>query len=107
MEGGLHKNESGNLEMPLPFRQKNGVQAVNRLQGLLRTLKKKPQMERDYFAFMEKILSKGHESPVPPDKLKLKEGPGELRYLPHFWVCLLYTSPSPRDLSTSRMPSSA
>ena len=24
-----------------------------------------------------------------------------------FWNCLLYTSPSPRDLSTSRMPSSA
>ena len=24
-----------------------------------------------------------------------------------FWPCLLYTSPSPRDLSTSRMPSSA
>ena len=24
-----------------------------------------------------------------------------------YWVCLLYTSPSPRDLSTSRMPSSA
>jgi len=26
---------------------------------------------------------------------------------PHIRVCLLYTSPSPRDLSTSRMPSSA
>ena len=25
----------------------------------------------------------------------------------YHWVCLLYTSPSPRDLSTSRMPSSA
>ena len=25
----------------------------------------------------------------------------------HFRDCLLYTSPSPRDLSTSRMPSSA
>ena len=25
----------------------------------------------------------------------------------HIDVCLLYTSPSPRDLSTSRMPSSA
>ena len=25
----------------------------------------------------------------------------------HFLGCLLYTSPSPRDLSTSRMPSSA
>ena len=24
-----------------------------------------------------------------------------------FCICLLYTSPSPRDLSTSRMPSSA
>ena len=24
-----------------------------------------------------------------------------------FTICLLYTSPSPRDLSTSRMPSSA
>ena len=27
--------------------------------------------------------------------------------LTHIWSCLLYTSPSPRDLSTSRMPSSA
>ena len=26
---------------------------------------------------------------------------------PWHWGCLLYTSPSPRDLSTSRMPSSA
>ena len=25
----------------------------------------------------------------------------------HQYTCLLYTSPSPRDLSTSRMPSSA
>ena len=27
--------------------------------------------------------------------------------LAHNTICLLYTSPSPRDLSTSRMPSSA
>ena len=92
MEGGVHKNESGNLEMPLPFRQKNvkmpnnRVQSVNHLYGLLRTLKKKPQMERDYFSFMEKILCKGHASPVPLDELKPKEGPGELWYLPHFGV---------------------
>ena len=33
----------------------------------------------------------------------------DLPILPEHWqmVCLLYTSPSPRDLSTSRMPSSA
>ena len=30
-----------------------------------------------------------------------------LQRLVFVWVCLLYTSPSPRDLSTSRMPSSA
>ena len=30
-------------------------------------------------------------------------GQGPLLYI----ICLLYTSPSPRDLSTSRMPSSA
>jgi len=41
------------------------------------------------------------------------EGGDELRFLDTvkmgrvYWVCLLYTSPSPRDLSTSRMPSSA
>ena len=28
-------------------------------------------------------------------------------YNQHIEICLLYTSPSPRDLSTSRMPSSA
>ena len=28
-------------------------------------------------------------------------------FRPKYNVCLLYTSPSPRDLSTSRMPSSA
>ena len=31
---------------------------------------------------------------------------GEKTSVPQF-ICLLYTSPSPRDLSTSRMPSSA
>ena len=29
------------------------------------------------------------------------------RYFTDIMTCLLYTSPSPRDLSTSRMPSSA
>ena len=32
---------------------------------------------------------------------------GELIFVTLKVVCLLYTSPSPRDLSTSRMPSSA
>ena len=31
----------------------------------------------------------------------------ELEVTVDYYLCLLYTSPSPRDLSTSRMPSSA
>ena len=34
-------------------------------------------------------------------------GPGQLCVALADQICLLYTSPSPRDLSTSRMPSSA
>ena len=37
----------------------------------------------------------------PPPRLDLGERDTSA------WICLLYTSPSPRDLSTSRMPSSA
>ena len=37
------------------------------------------------------------------DITPLFQSPRGLRYV----ACLLYTSPSPRDLSTSRMPSSA
>ena len=31
----------------------------------------------------------------------------ELAYMKHLFTCLLYTSPSPRDRTRSRMPSSA
>ena len=34
------------------------------------------------------------------------DGLGQVLIYPYY-TCLLYTSPSPRDLSTSRMPSSA
>ena len=40
------------------------------------------------------------ETPVAKDFNQLKE-------VPQSWICLLYTSPSPRDPKTSRMPSSA
>ena len=43
-------------------------------------------------------------SPVPFDGAALL---GCLRQIFRRYICLLYTSPSPRDLSTSRMPSSA
>ena len=43
--------------------------------------------------------------------VKPRDGNYEMRITEELWeiayICLLYTSPSPRDLSTSRMPSSA
>ena len=92
METGIHKNETGHWEMPLPFRQmevrmpNNRIQAVNRLNGLLRTLKRKPQMQKDYLEFMEKILSKGHASSVPQEEVTSKNQTGNVWYLPHFGV---------------------
>ena len=41
------------------------------------------------------------------DGMILKNGGRLVKEFPHIPGCLLYTSPSPRDLSTSRMPSSA
>ena len=55
-------------------------------------------------------LSPGDHFFIPPHRLHRVErsdpDPGTL-WLALYWHCLLYTSPSPRDLSTSRMPSSA
>ena len=91
METGVHKNEQGNWEMPLPFRRKdlhlpnNRSQAVNRLNGLIRTLKRKPQMAKDYVEFMGKIIEKAHASPVPIEEIT-KPQSGRVWYLPNFGV---------------------
>jgi len=44
-------------------------------------------------------------APLNMDGKEVKPTLGDYPVIP--WDCLLYTSPSPRDLSTSRMPSSA
>ena len=44
---------------------------------------------------------------VNVENLKRRKGVGESTNASLIDICLLYTSPSPRDLSTSRMPSSA
>ena len=43
------------------------------------------------------------------DRMQLKAATDEAKNIVvgTYFICLLYTSPSPRDLSTSRMPSSA
>ena len=57
--------------------------------------------QSDMYGFIEVedyIFDQNSQIVVDPSEEKLKT---------EFKGCLLYTSPSPRDLSTSRMPSSA
>lgn len=83
METGIHKNKFGNWEMPLPLR-KTKVTFPN---NLLLSFKRKPEMEKDYFQFMQKLLKRGHAIPIPLNKgTKTTHEPGHVWYLPHFGV---------------------
>ena len=63
--------------------------------------------------FHKKNMSaKGYrmEGTIVPRRFQIIEGVDDAKDLfegEEYYACLLYTSPSPRDLSTSRMPSSA
>ena len=52
---------------------------------------------------MKRAVAAGADSLMVKKDVKLALA----THLIHAYTCLLYTSPSPRDLSTSRMPSSA
>ena len=52
------------------------------------------------------IRPEPQQQQVPPNA-SVFETQHVMKAMPVFSTCLLYTSPSPRDLSTSRMPSSA
>ena len=57
-----------------------------------------PQIAQDLEIVVKDMIELlGHHHPLSNDRLTLKR----------FLVCLLYTSPSPRDMRRSRMPSSA
>ena len=92
METNAHKNDRSNWEMPLPFREEKVRMPNNReqatkisLNGLIRTLRRKPLMEQHYVDFMRGILDKGHASPIPPTDNRIPP-PGQTWYLPHFGV---------------------
>ena len=54
--------------------------------------------------WLEKIVGTYEKPLVLTNEVKPKRARGKKG---RYKACLLYTSPSPRDLSTSRMPSSA
>ena len=66
------------------------------------------QFEQDGYLFFPSLFSE-QEMKVLRDEVPMiyKEFRPEIIREKDGLTCLLYTSPSPRDLSTSRMPSSA
>lgn len=86
MDASVYRNEDNSWVAPLPFREprqplpNNKEQVVNRFKSLERTLKRKPEMQKQYVAFMDKIFANGHAEVAPP----LKED--ECWYLPTFGV---------------------
>ena len=56
--------------------------------------------------FVDNVESITWTAKLAPSTLSVTDGK-TVHEITVFRICLLYTSPSPRDLSTSRMPSSA
>ncbi|XP_035988362.1 uncharacterized protein LOC118560918 [Fundulus heteroclitus] len=87
MDNAMYRDEDNSWVAPLPFKEprqqlpNNREQAVSRFSSLKRNLNKKPDMQGQYLAFMEKIFSNGHAEVAPP----VKQGE-ECWYLPTFGV---------------------
>ena len=76
--------------MPLPFKSddvslpNNRQHCLQRLLYLKRKLLKNHKTRTDYVEFMQKIMERGHASPVPKEELETTQG--KVWYLPHFEV---------------------
>ncbi len=84
---------------PTPFKQprqylpNNRPQAVERFNSLLRSFRKKPEMEKDFVAFMERLFQNDHAEIAP------SVGPKEqCWYLPSFAVYHPKNHPDPSGL---------
>jgi hypothetical protein len=89
MVTGMKKNETGSWIAPLPFRNEvthlpnSREEAFKRLKSTRKTLDRKPDMKKHYFAFMQKIIDNGHAEPVPPSEVVTSK---LCWFLPHFVV---------------------
>ena len=66
--------------------------------------------KKSQFAIQDKNardLDKAKDYPTIADLMREQKVPQDYANTVHHRSCLLYTSPSPRDISGSRMPSSA
>ena len=108
-----HRDVSISAEkMLLAHSWPGNVRELENMCKRLSVLKPQGIIEPDDLAFLSQVAMQNsanqttNSNPiitkVEPNKEELEDAMKR-----NFGVCLLYTSPSPRDLSTSRMPSSA
>ena len=101
IDTGMKKNKTGSWIAPLPFRNEvthlpnSREEAFKRLKSTRKTLDRKPDMKKHYFAFMQKILDNGHAEPVPPSEVVASK---PCWFLPHFGV---YHPPKPNKIGLS------
>lgn len=89
MERGIHVNQDGHYEMPLPLKDSranlpmNRTMAVKRLEQLRKKLERDPVYSHAYATFMQDMISKGYaEKVTQPDTANH----GEVWYIPHHGV---------------------
>ena len=82
--------------------------AIAQIKNLQRRL---ANMESEATAALDRACGNSLWASIGPDAIDGLEDPAARAQANYYYgqlmTCLLYTSPSPRDLSTSRMPSSA
>ena len=86
------------------LRGDNWLDVAQYPQAVYRTTSFVEAVDEDTFIFAGDLTFHGVTAPV---NLEVNFNGGGRNFLTRSYTCLLYTSPSPRDLSTSRMPSSA
>jgi len=76
---------------------------IKRLRGIMSTIKQGNPVYLSDYRYIQSLTSEesAHQQVEDKGDNLVNEKPKRVK------SCLLYTSPSPRDLSTSRMPSSA
>ncbi|XP_067282594.1 uncharacterized protein [Pseudorasbora parva] len=71
MDKEVYRNDSNSWVAPLPFKQlrerlpNNRSQALKRFESLQRNLRRKPEMQKQYVAFMGKLLENDHAELAP------------------------------------------
>ena len=102
----LFHADSGNIRMPLEIIDEilAGTKKDDLLVDWMKDHKEALLLDEEVEAqLLREVVTIGYAPDLTDDELEqIGQDPFVIAY-----ACLLYTSPSPRDLSTSRMPSSA